>query len=101
MLVFAGTFIVLSLIVCLYLYASLNGIKLRNQELLLQVDALNRQLDLSAEKEVKAKREADISFKAKGKLLSVLSHEIRTPMNGLIGMATLLEETELNPEQRD
>jgi len=101
MLVFAGTFIGLFVIVCLYLYASLNGVKLRNQELLLQLEALNTQLDLSAEKEIKAKREADISFNAKGRLLSVLSHEIRSPMNGVIGMATLLEETDLNPEQRE
>ena len=30
-----------------------------------------------------------------------MSHESRTPMNGVIGMAWMLLETELSPEQRE
>ncbi len=101
MLFFAVILVVIIFIAFGYVYAGMNGVKLRNQELLQQVNDLNEQMDLLAEKEAKSRREADIAYNAKGKLLSLLSHEIRTPMNGVIGMATLLAATDLDNEQRE
>ena len=49
---------------------------------------------------VSARVAAESAAAAKSAFLANMSHEIRTPLNALTGMAALLEETRLTPEQR-
>jgi signal transduction histidine kinase/ActR/RegA family two-component response regulator len=66
-----------------------------------QMHNLEQKVDERTRDLQNARQLADTANWAKSAFLATMSHELRTPMNGVIGMAQLMEMTELTDEQKE
>jgi CheY-like chemotaxis protein/nitrogen-specific signal transduction histidine kinase/HPt (histidine-containing phosphotransfer) domain-containing protein len=66
-----------------------------------RIEELERQLAELREALAEARTQAEAASRARSEFLSNVSHEVRTPMNGVLGMTTLLLDTDLDSRQRE
>lgn len=66
-----------------------------------ELRSINRQMLLLNEQFKVAKESAEAANRAKSAFLSSVSHELRTPMHAILGMAYIVQQADLSPDQRE
>ncbi|MEM9455452.1 MAG: response regulator [Myxococcota bacterium] len=78
-------------------FMALNGLPIKTVGLIQDITERQRiETELAA-----ALRRAEAATKAKSAFLTNMSHEIRTPLHGVMGLAQIMQTTELSPSQKD
>jgi signal transduction histidine kinase/DNA-binding response OmpR family regulator len=97
----AGTVIVATIGTLIYFAFKIGQLKTVNADLQRQVFEGSELLNYAKENEKKSREIAVNVNRTKSFMVARINHEIRTPLNGMLGMTSLMSETNLTDEQKE